>query len=148
MLGFVPASGAQPDTAVGPDFERFDGLTPLDHPAGQEFPYGDPGTAGAHTPRPGQGPTPLADQTFTPGAVPGVVGVLDGQPPDLRGGWGRGGGRYKPEGDYTHALAFTTQHRLGVGQNFQGVAQTVALSEITSNPPEPGDLTSILAGQG
>jgi len=32
------------------------------------------------------------------------------------------------------------------GQNNQGAAQTVVLSEITNAPPVPGDLTSIIAG--
>jgi hypothetical protein len=61
---------------------------------------------------------------------------------------------YKAPGDYTKGkFALVNQFRLGKtkglgGQNNQGAAQTVALSEITNNPPTPGDLSAIIAGWG
>jgi hypothetical protein len=141
------------DLAVAPNFERFSGIEnspPLDHPAtstptdttgtGAAFGYGwtDPG----RYPRPGQIDEPLG-QVYTPGALSGVVGVVGGQPlptsPRIT----------RPAGSYTGVIAPSVQWRLGVGQSTAaGAQQTVALSEITNNPPQPGDLTSIIAGLG
>ena len=129
--GFI-ADEPQTASPVAPNFERFDGLTPLDQPV-HDNPYG------AANPRPGGGGTP-SDRVYTRGPLAGVVGTLGGQPIPAKCGV------YKHEGDYTPSSNIGVQFRLGVGQGYQGVAQTVALSEITSNPPEPGDLTSILAG--
>lgn len=127
----VPTSAA-PDMAVGENFQRFDGLQPLDAPREGRI----PGT------RPGAGQTPASEQTYTHGAVDGTTGTVGGQP--------------LPVGDRIHRTAGRTQlvntpsiqQRLGVGQNNQGAAQTVALSSITNNPPVPGDLSSIIAGLG
>jgi hypothetical protein len=141
-----PPVSAAPDLAVAPGFERFDGLSqpPLDHPAALDPLSGGSGGGGAEygaTPRPGQMNQPVG-QVYTPGPISGVVGTVGGQPlpvsPRI----------YKSPGDYTHSRTHSIQWRLGQGQAFQGVAQTVALSEITSNPPQPGDLTAILAGFG
>jgi hypothetical protein len=131
MAGFI-ADGAQPDLAVQPNFERFDGLGPLDNRPGsnQDRPT---------LPRNG-GSMPVSEQVYTRGPLSGVTGTLGGQPRPARCG------QYKDTGDYTPAIAPGVQFRLGVGQNYQGIAQTVALSEITNAPPQPGDLTSILAG--
>lgn len=133
----VPGGGGA-DMAVAPDFERFDGLTQLDNPAGNGRPmYG----AVADNPRPGQSVT--TPDVYTPGPISGVVGTLGGQPlPAKAGVW-------KEYGDYQHSRGVPSmQFRLGVGQNFGGAQQTVALSEITSNPPVPGDITGIIAGLG
>jgi hypothetical protein len=127
----VPTNAA-PERAVAPNFERFDGVDPLDQPAqGRE-----PGS------RPGAGQTPKSEQTYTPGPLSDTVGTLGGQP--------------LPVSDRLHRVPGVSQlvqtpsvqQRLGVGQNNQGAAQTVALSEITGSPPVPGDLTSIIAGFG
>lgn len=128
----------QLDLAVGPQFERFDGLEspPLDNPAGRQrtdyFPTG---------PRPGQAcGTP---DVYTPGPISGVVGTLDGQPYPVSDRL------HRAQGGYTAAKAPTVQWRLGVGQygpSALGAQQTVVQSEITSNPPVPGDLASIIAG--
>ena len=141
----VPSSGA-PDLAVGANFERFDGLSqpPLDHPAAQDPMYGGRGDVEAYgaSPRPGQKNQPVG-QEYTPGPISGVVGVVGGQPLPVAP-W-----LYKQKvGAYTPSKTHSIQHRLGQGQAYQGVAQTVALSEITDNPPQPGDLTMILAGLG
>ena len=131
-----------PDLAVAPNFERFDGIDepPLDHPAGQQdgqrvgIDYG-------HGPRPGQKNQPTG-QVYTPGPLSGVVGVLGGQPLPV------GDRIHRPDGVVTLVHTPSIQFRLGVGQAYQGIEQTVALSEITNNPPQPGDLSAIIAGQG
>lgn len=143
----------QADYAVGPGFERFDGLDiPADHPA-----QGDPEagwSAGgsaygwndlAGSPRPGQSNTPVADQVYTQGPLRGTVGTVEGQPLPAQAGVFRTVNQ-SPSGTYTPGKTNSIQHRLGVGQNNQGAAQTVQLSEITNNPPEPGDLSAIIAG--
>lgn len=140
----------QTDLAVAPNFQRFDGLEnpPLDHPAGlDDTNYVGGFATGGHfgeSPRPGQMGQPL-DQVYTPGAISGVVGTVGGQPLPVSARI------YKEEGAYTASKWPTIQQRLGVGQkgpSSLGVANTVALSEITNSPPVPGDLTSILAGLG
>jgi hypothetical protein len=124
------------------NFERFDGFEPLDHPGSAL------GSAAIATPsdyaRPGQLATPLAEQTYTPSTLERPVGVVGGQPlptsPRI----------FRPPGDYTRAKAPTIQWRIGVGQHGPsslGAANTVQLSEITNNPPQPGDLAAIIAGQ-
>lgn len=141
----VPQS-APADLAVAANFERFDGLSqpPLDNPAAQDSEYGGRGNIEAYgpSPCPGQKNQPLG-QEYTPGPISGVVGVVGGQPLPVAP-W-----LYKStQGKYTPSKTPSIQHRLGQGQAYQGVAQTVALSEITDNPPQPGDLTLILAGLG
>jgi hypothetical protein len=139
------------DLAVASDFERFSGIenSPVvDHPATSR--PDDTAASGANFgfeklgdyPRPGQIDQPEG-QVYTPGPLASVVGVLGGQPlptsPRIT----------RPAGAYTGVIAPSVQWRLGVGQNpSAGAQQTVALSEITSNPPQPGDLTSIIAGLG
>lgn len=133
---FVVPGTAPLDNAVAPNFERFDGLTPLDHPSPGVNPYGE-----GDNPRPGQRDQPTG-QVYTEGGIPGVVGVLGGQPYPARCGV------FKASGDYTGAKAPSVQHRLGVGQDNQGAAQTVQLSNVTNNPPQPSDLSLIIAGIG
>ena len=128
----------QPDQAVATNFERFDGLEiPTTNPATNSPAYGP-------TPRPGQLDQPTG-QVYTPGPLRGTVGVIGGQPLPVRAWESSEDSAYRR--GYTPSKTPSIQHRLGDGQNFGGLAQTVILSEITSNPPEPGDLTSILAGQ-
>jgi hypothetical protein len=142
----------QPETAVAANFERFDGLNPLDHPGAEDPDGGGSGGGGAdyiwnepgHSPRPGQSNQPLG-QVYTAGPLSSTVGTLGGQPLPVANRL------YKGTGDYTRSKTPTVQMRLGSGQHGPselGVAQTVQLSEITNNPPQPGDLTSILAGLG
>jgi len=136
----------QADRAVATNFERFDGLEGhpmLDHPAAVEDGFGL-GESYAPTPRPGQLNQPLG-QVYTPGPLAGVVGVLGGQPLPV-GAW-EADTPNQAASAYTRSRTPSIQFRLGNGQANQGVAQTVALSELGSNPPIPGDLTSILAGQ-
>jgi hypothetical protein len=142
MPGFeVGPTNAQTDNAVGPDFERFDGLSqpPLQNapaPKDGRLRFIAPGG-----PRPGQADT--TEQTYTPGPISGVVGTVDGQPLTV------GDRLHREPGGYTPSKTPSIQRRLGVGQagpSALGADQTVFLSEITSNPPIPGDLTSIIAG--
>ena len=97
-----------------------------------------------NSPRPGQSDQPLG-QVYTPGPLQGTVGVIGGQPLPVRAWESSEDSAYRR--GYTPSKTPSIQHRMGDGQNFGGLAQTVILSEITSNPPEPGDLTAILAGQ-
>ena len=133
----------QPDQGVAWNFERFSGFEPLDHPGTA---LGDTAIAqpDANYPRPGQHSTPLVEQTYTPSTLSRPVGVVGGQPLPTSSRI------FRAPGDYTRAKAPTIQWRLGVGQNGPsslGAANTVQLSEITNNPPQPGDLASIIAGQ-
>lgn len=121
-------------------FEEFDGLMPLDNAPGE---MGLGYSEGGQSPRPGQQNTPLTALAYTRGAIPGITGKLGGQPLPVADPFYRVGRGYTPSSDW--AGNFQRTH-YGVGQNYQGVAQTVQLSEITGNPPIPGDLTGILAG--
>jgi hypothetical protein len=141
----------QTDNAVAANYEAFDGLMPLDNPAadqgdsgavtgGAQYGWNEPG----HSPRPGATDQPEG-QVYTKGPLSATVGTLGGQPLPVSNRI------YKGTGDYTRSRTPSIQQRLGIGQHGPselGVAQTVQLSEITNAPPQPGDLTSILAGLG
>lgn len=117
------------------NFERFDGLEPLDHPASDTrlgYNYGE-------HPRPGQLNQPLG-QVYTPGPLSATVGVLGGQPLPVANRI------FRPEGAQTPVVAPTLQYRMGVGQNYSGIQQTIALARITNNPPQPEDITDIISG--
>ena len=86
-------------------------------------------------------PVANGNQVYTPGPLKGLTNTLGGQPLPVNDWKFRGRRAYTP--GKTHSL----QMRLGDGQNYGGAAQTVALSEITGNPPVPGDLSGIIAGQ-
>lgn len=140
----LPPEGNQPDLNVAANFERFDGIDQpaLEHPAGTLD--GNPlGASYGATPRPGALNQP-SGQVYTPGAVSGVVGVLGGQPLPVAD-W-----RYHT-GEATLTTAPGIQFRQGVGQRGPselGAAQTTMLAGITNNPPQPGDLSAIIAGVG
>lgn len=135
-LPVVP--GAAPaELAHAENFERFDGL---ELPTTNNTDQGLFGTDQKNNPRPGFTDTPIDEQTFTAAPLRGTVGVVGGQPLPIAS-WLYGGGR-----GYTPSESPTIQFRTGVGQGYQGAAQTVALSEITNNPPVPGDLSGIIAG--
>jgi len=135
------------DVAVADNFQRFDGVNgPGDnydaHPPVMGLNYESGGS-----PRPGQANSPLYEITYTHGPNYGLVNTLGGQPLPVSNCI------YKAPGDYTKGKwSLVNQFRLGKnnlgGQNNGGAAQTVALSEITNNPPVPGELSSIIAGWG
>lgn len=131
------------ELAHAPYFEEFDGLMALDN-APSMVPLGA-SYAGGGSPRPGQLNTPATALDYTRGAIPGVVGKLGGQPLPVANPIWRTGRGYTQGGDQVQGFQMT--HR-GVGQNYQGIAQTVQLSQITGSPPVPGDITSIIAGYG
>lgn len=147
----------QTDYAVGPDFERFDGLTiPTTNPAaGQDAEVPCAGRQGGadygldklgSNPRPGAKNQPFEDWVYTPGPIKGTVGTVQGQPlPANAGVFQTVNGQ---RGAYTPGKSNSIQFRKGVGQANQGAAQTTQLSQITDNPPVPGDLSSIIAGLG
>jgi hypothetical protein len=118
------------------NFQEFDGLMPLDNAPGAV----PAGTNYGSTPRPGALNTPLAEQTYTQGPLSATVGTLGGQPLPVANPL------YRLGRGYTPSTTPTIQFRIGAGQNYQGAAQTVALSEVTNNPPVPGDLSGIIAG--
>ena len=140
--------------AVGPNFERFDGLDiPDTNPATADPTSGGTGmgadygmNVAGHYPRPGNMNTPVTEQVYTPGPLRGTVGTVDGQPLGLV----TGDRIHRPGGAYSQSRTHSIQFRQGVPQasNISGIGaqQTVTLSEITSNPPQPGDITSIIAG--
>lgn len=132
-------SAPPPDMAVAENFEVFDGLEPLDAPAGrQRTDY----YAGG--PRPGQ--TGGGNHEYTPGPLIGVRGVVGGMPLPVE--YPLTG---RPPGDYTRVGARTIQWRLGVGQRGPselGAAQTTQLGIIEANPPQPGSLDAIIGGWG
>lgn len=151
----VPTEGEGPlERTVAANFERFDGLDQLDNAPSSVYPPGsgrDPITTGPGTadygwqlgsyPRPGQLGQPNG-QTYTPGPLTGLTNTLGGQPLPVAD-W-----RF-PHHDYTPAhTPQTSQWRMGVGQAYQGVAQTVALGDITNNPPQADSLENILRGWG
>ncbi len=119
-------------------FEEFDGLMVLDNTPGARYVAGP-------VQSPGGGGTPVASQAYTTGAIPGITGKLGGQPLPVANPIWRTGRGYTQGGDQVQGFQLT--HR-GVGQNYQGMAQTVQLSQITGAPPVPGDITSIIAGYG
>jgi hypothetical protein len=129
----VPPQAAPPDRAVAANFERFDGLAPLDHPAGQPPVEGSPSSPGGY----------VTPDVYTPSPLYGLTNTLGGQPLPVETPI------FRPPGEatYVNGLMYM-QQRLGSGQNYQGIAQTVALGEITTNPPQPGDLQAILGGYG
>lgn len=133
---YVVPSEPPPEVAHATYFEVFDGLEPLVNNDQANW-------VGGQVQRPGAGGTPVADQVFTRGAVPGITGRLGGQPLPVAS-W-----QYRVGRGYTDGLNlagnFQRMH-YGVGQNYQGPAQTTQLSEITNNPPVPGDLSGIIAG--
>lgn len=153
----VPTEMVLPDLKIAPNFERFDGLdVPADHPGtidpqsggtGLGNDYGwDTGwnTPGLY-PRPGQLDMPPQDQVYTEGPLRGLVNTIGGQPLPVRDWKYQGDGRDA----FTAARAPSVQFRQGQGQRGPselGAAQTTVLGGITNNPPEPGDLSAIIAG--
>ena len=117
-------------------FETFDGLEPLVNNDQAQW------VSGAFQ-RPAAGGTPVAEQVYTRGPLTGVVGRLGGQPLPVAS-WEYRTGRGYTEG--ANWLGNFQRVHYGVGQNYQGAAQTTQLSEITNNPPVPGDLSGIIAG--
>jgi hypothetical protein len=142
--GFTVPGTAQSDLAVAGNFERFDGLNvPATNPAtsnpDKATPTGEAKTPHAYSPRPGMQDAP-EEQVYTPGPLRGLTNTLGGQPLPVND-W-----KFRGDRQYTRGRTHSIQHRMGDGQANQGAAQTVALSEITGNPPIPGDLSGIIAG--
>ena len=127
------------ELAHAPYFEAFDGLEVLDNNTGE---IGLGFSAGGQSPRPGQQNTPQTAFAYTRGPIAGIVGRLGGQPLPVANPFYRVGRGFTPSVSW---LGIPPGHH-GVGQNYQGIAQTVQLSEITGNPPVPGDITGIIAG--
>lgn len=131
---FIVPARPPADLAVAANYERFDGLEPLDHPAGM-VPFGSYGPA-PRTP----GITPPAEQTYTPGPQSALVNTLGGQPLPVAP-W-----------DDNHARGYTPAPAKVIGgpkmgrQLNNGIAETVFFADLQSNPPVPGDLASIIAG--
>lgn len=147
IVPWVVPDEPQPDMAVGENFQQFSGVGDpvLEHPAGWQ-------RTGYYTednPRPGQSiGTP---DTYTPSPLTGLANTLGAGQAAMPEYGPAGESVYRPPGSAALVVTPSVQFRLGVGQHGPselGVAQTVQLSSITGNPPQPGDLTSILAGYG
>lgn len=148
----VPGEMVLPDLRVAPNFERFDGLdVPASNPATSDPDAGGTGFGANYgwnvpgaSPRPGAVDEPIG-QVYTEGPLKGLANTIGGQPLPVRD-W-----KYPAGRTYTGARAPSVQFRQGVGQRGPselGAAQTTFLGGITANPPEPGDLASIIAGVG
>ncbi|MDE1881975.1 MAG: hypothetical protein KGI89_15685 [Euryarchaeota archaeon] len=127
------------ERAVAPYYERQDGLDPLYDRDGQPAsfvptPLGD---SYGPDPRPGQRNTrgPII------GGIPGKVGSIGATPIPVDYPTAPSMPR-----ETIHVQTPTTQFNFGPGGAAPGLAQTITMTEITANPPQPGDLTSILAG--
>ena len=138
---YVVPSQPPAELAHATYFEAFDGLEPLE---GSNNGGRLGASYGTDVARPGQLNTPATALAYTHGPVVGIMGRLGGQPLPVANPIWRVGRGYTPSTNW--AGDFQTRPNRGVGQNYQGIAQTVQLSEITGNPPVPGDLTGILAG--
>jgi len=139
------------DDAVAANFERFDGLSELENFDAHLTQQGWLNYEGKGTgPRPGAGGSPEADIVYTPGPHTGITDVVGGQPLPVAA-WQPTGGKADSSRSFTRGKTFRSpQFRLGKnglgGQAYQGVEQTLQLSEITNNMPVPGELASIVAG--
>lgn len=131
------------DMAVGADYERFANTqAPLPSTPGQ------PNLQGSGS-RPGQAPYD-GPVVFTPGYQGGLNNTLGAGQAAMPEGGSAGDRIYRPMGVATYVNAPTIQLRLGVAQHGPsslGVAQTVELATITSNPPQGATMQRILAGQ-
>lgn len=136
---YVVPSQPPAELAHAANFEAFDGLEPLVNNPQARYVEGPVQT-------PGAGGTPVAQQAYTTGPIPGIMGRLGGQPLPVADWHFPAGRGYSPSTNW--AGDFQTRPNRGVGQNYQGMAQTVQLSQITGNPPVPGDITGIIAGFG
>jgi hypothetical protein len=132
---FIVPTTPPADMAVAANYERFDGLEPLDNRPGL-VPFGAPYAPAPRDP----GQTPVAGQGYTRGPVPGLTNTLGGQPLPVAH-WADG----HPRG-YTPAPARLIGGPKTGRQNYQGAAETVFFADLQSNPPQPGDLASIIAG--
>lgn len=132
-----------------PNFQRFDGMN------GPEDNYdAHPPIMGLNyypSPRPGATNSPLEDIVYTPGPHYGITGTVGGQPLPVACWQANDGASPDSIRAYTQGKTFRSpQFRLGAlgqgGQRNPGYVQTLQLSEITNNPPQPGDISSIIAG--
>ena len=133
---YVVPSQPPAELAHAAYFEQFNGLEPLVNNDQARY-------LGGAVQSPGHGGTPVATQGYTRGPVPGITGRLGGQPLPVAS-WNYRVGRGYTKG--LNLLGNFQRTHYGVGQNYQGPAQTTQLSEITNNPPVPGDLSGIIAG--
>jgi hypothetical protein len=129
----IPASPPA-DRVVAENFSQFDGFNDPTHKASEGTPSGT---------KPADQPTLTADLKATYSPLTGIRNVLGGMPLPVANPF---------EGDYGTSTAypdnFTQQYRLGTPQGYQGVAQSVALGDITQTPPQTESIDSILAGWG
>lgn len=136
------AAGPVPETppleqAVAPNYRRYTGLN---HPQNLDMvPVGEGSNYGP-SPRPGQ------EQTYGPAngkparGIPGVSGSVGASP--------------LPVGDCLHKSDFATAQGTPANPNFHfgpggaapGLAATVAMTEIVTNPPQPEGLSWITSG--
>ncbi len=138
----IAGSNAVPSTppveeAVAPYYERYDGLEPIGQVPGNGVISTPFGVSYGEQPDPGRLNAP-----FTRGnGIAGKVGSVGASP--------------LPVADRIHRMGaesvkvsqLTTQFRMGPGSSgFQGIAQSVSMTEIQQGLPSPEGLSSIYTG--
>lgn len=142
VAGSKPVPATPPlQSAVAPYYERFDGLDEI----GQT---GDPsvvsvalGVSYGEQPDPGRLNAP-----FTPGrGIAGKVGSVGASPAPVATQWGPSAALRVPR-ETVHVSQLTTQLRMGPGGQAPGLAQTITMTEVQRNLPQPDDLSAIYLG--
>ena len=152
MISYATPVPASPplEKRVQENYERFDGL--------DSTPY--PGTVihddainlyDENNPRPGQNGTQGKDGDKgrlgpNPRGIPGLVGSVGAAPLPVADCLKKTSDDFKSALTTVASVQSNPNFRFGPGGAFQGIAQSIAMSEISSNPPEPGSLASIYAG--
>ena len=142
IIGSRPFPTTPPLRAnVAADYERYDGLDQRqgDTPENAVLTTAL-GRSYGETPAPGRINAPYT----RPNGIAGKVGSVGASPLPVAAAVHRDPREMRS----TRVSQLTTQYRHGPGAKPGGLAQTIAMTEITRNPPQPGDLTSILAGLG
>lgn len=138
IAGSRPVPSTPPvETAVAPYYERFDGLEAIGQVPGNGVTSTPFGVSYGEAPDPGRLNAP-----FTLGhGIAGKVGSVGASPLPVADRIHRMGAVS------VHVSQLTTQFRHGPGgSGFQGIAQTLAMTEIQQNLPEPDQLSSIILG--
>ena len=140
LLAVSPSVPQSPpvEDAIGPFYERFDGFEPWGFDAASGYEPVSEGWNYGDSPRPGQLNTDATD----PAGVYGKVGSVGASPYPVYNPM------HKVIMETQHFDHPTTQFRLGPGAQAPGLQNTLTSTEITQNPPQPGDLASIIAGLG
>ena len=121
------------ESAIGPFYERFDGLEPWAWTQEDGYDPTSLGTSYGDSPTPGQ----LNTDDTAPAGIYGKVGSVGANPVPV----------YDPlhKADMTSQLFShpTTQYRIGPGAKAPGLQNTITSTEVTNYQPQPDELASI-----